>query len=243
MTTIRSSYQPPTSSTNPFDEQPVKQYELPDLSEPCSICLYPLQHKLSADQRTYRTLAETDCNHFFHQFCLDKYLRTEHTTSCPIGSCGKPAVEYSIINLDRWTRLNSPNKQSQDNSSMVQSVAAAGQSVAEAGLGVLKASGNLFYNIAASLFCETKQQFEERVKNFAKNWENTATSLEKTMRENNDNVSLLLTRIKDLPESSQARASFDRIKKAYETVENNLRHNQANLKEILAEEKKNLVLR
>lgn len=72
-----------------------------EFSDECSICLEPINAKADGDTRDYRELARTECKHFFHQFCLEKYLNHEkHLPDSCCPTCRGALAEYHIINLD-----------------------------------------------------------------------------------------------------------------------------------------------
>lgn len=71
---------------------------MPNLSDECPICMDAFSQRVEGDRKTYRQIAKTDCNHFFHQFCLQEHLDHGVNTNCPI--CRGPALEYKIIDLD-----------------------------------------------------------------------------------------------------------------------------------------------
>jgi Ring finger domain len=260
----------------PTTSQPL--VELPKglhLNDDCPICLDPFKAKAPDDHRTYREIAKTQCNHFFHQFCLQEHLTHGANTLCPI--CRGPALEYSVIDLDPAIKQevlnrNKPPVQPKPHFPVQPQPEAnvrkpneenLGEDIAQVGGALLYGLGSLAYGIAklggsvlyhtaaaganavASSFIETTQQFDERVQKLYNKWAKTGTDLEAVMCKNREEVSLILSTIRSLPESSRykARASVDKIEAAIATFETNLRDTQNNLKQIINEEKRNLSIR
>lgn len=241
-----------------------------NLNDECAICLEQFGFRVPDDKRTYREIAKTKCNHFFHQFCLEQHLQHGANTQCPL--CRKDAIEYKIIDLDpsikrevlkkqAQTQANANQShhvnQTQDNKKeeidLAEDMLNAGGAFLY-GLGSLafsaaKIGGSVLYNVAASganaiasSLVETQQQFEERVQNLFRKWKKTTSDLEGAMSRNKEDVSLILSTLRSLPESSyyKTRASADRVEAAFDSFERNLIDNQNRLKQILSEEKKNL---
>lgn len=230
--------------------------EMPNinLNDECPICLEQLGFRAPDDTRTYRELAKTDCNHFFHQFCLEQHLRHGMNTLCPI--CRGNAIQYKRINLDSQNQSQVQTNQAQNNQPEVIDIGEDLLNVGETILGLAfaaaKTGASLLYNVAsagataiANSLVETPQQFEERIQNVFRKWTKTTTDLEKDINKNKEEISLILTTARSMPEVSRyrAREAVDKLKEALDTFEWNLLENQTRLRQVLNEEKRNLSIR
>jgi hypothetical protein len=56
---------------------------MPVLTDDCTICFDSLKDKPAGDRHTTTMLSGTECNHFFHEFCLTKWLNASANQDCP----------------------------------------------------------------------------------------------------------------------------------------------------------------
>ncbi len=54
-----------------------------NLDDECSICSDTFRNKVEEDSRPFRMIADTECNHFFHDFCLNEWLKQAKNHDCP----------------------------------------------------------------------------------------------------------------------------------------------------------------
>lgn len=68
--------------------------------EDCSICLENCGDHPEGDRTKAKVIAKTDCNHYFHNFCLQKHLNSGVNKDCPL--CRNHLADRNItkMNLD-----------------------------------------------------------------------------------------------------------------------------------------------
>lgn len=233
---------------------------MPNLSDECPICYDDFRTHATGDQRSYRQLAKTECNHFFHQFCLNQHLTHGMNTSCPM--CRKTAVTYTTINLDPAPQQQPPKPPiaqpqapnvDQNNEQgwefpVEEAVGLGGDILCGLGalaLGTLRVAGSILYhgvNAIASSLSESKQQFDQRVQKFFQKYEKAQINFQTLLRGNHENIAMLTATVKSIPEDKlyKAQSSFDRIEAAYADFERSLLDNQNRLKAVISEELKEL---
>jgi hypothetical protein len=232
---------------------------MPNLSEECPICYDDFRTHATGDQRTFRQLAKTECNHFFHQFCLNQYLTHGMNTSCPM--CRKTAVTYTTINLDPVPQqapkppVVQPQASNVDQNNEQNWEFPVGEAVNMGGsllyglgslaLGTVRVAGSILYHGAsavASALTETKQQFDQRVQNLFQKSEKAMINFQTIQRRNQEDIAMLTATVKSMPEDKlhKARSSFDRVEAAYAEFERSLLNNQNRLNAVISEELKEL---
>lgn len=81
-----------TPSAPPMEERQ------PDLNDKCAFCLDTLKEYAEGDTRAFRWISKTECNHFFHDFCLQEFLINGTNKNCPM--CRTSLKNVTKINLD-----------------------------------------------------------------------------------------------------------------------------------------------
>lgn len=69
-----------------------------DLNDDCAICYDKLRDLPTGDKNAAVVIAKTQCHHFFHEFCLNKYLpiarRDRNNQDCP--ECRRQIDKHSV---------------------------------------------------------------------------------------------------------------------------------------------------
>lgn len=90
-----------------------QKHQKPDLNDDCVFCLDNLKTKPEGDINNGVVLAETECHHFFHEFCFSKFLENSLQTKA-YKAC--PLCRYTIKKIDlvpvEDTATSSPARQS-----------------------------------------------------------------------------------------------------------------------------------
>lgn len=232
---------------------------MPNLSDECPICYDDFRTQATGDQRTYRQLAKTECNHFFHQFCLNQHLTHGMNTSCPM--CRKTAVTYTTINLDPAPQqppkppVAQPQASNVDQNNEQGWEFPVGEAIGLGGsllyglgllaLGTARVAGSILYHgvsAVASALTESKQQFDQRVQNFFQKYEKAQINFQTILRGNHEGIAMITATVKSMPEDklNKAQSSFDRIEAAYAEFEKSLLDHQKRLNAVIQEELKEL---
>lgn len=66
--------------------------------EECSVCLCDLKGHPSENEALVKLVAQTDCHHFFHYFCLNEHLNLAQHKECPL--CRHPLEDKNIIAIN-----------------------------------------------------------------------------------------------------------------------------------------------
>lgn len=100
---LRPVYRPVPQSS-PSNQQSAQQARstatTPPLDDECCICLDAFRNKVEADGRSFRMIAKTECNHFFHDFCLTEHLQHGMNKNCPLCRSSVDPKKVSKVNLD-----------------------------------------------------------------------------------------------------------------------------------------------
>lgn len=80
-----------------------KEHQKPDLKDDCAFCLDSLANQPDDDLYNEGViLAKTECHHFFHEFCLNKWIGDSLTTqmykACPL--CNKQIKKIVIVPVE-----------------------------------------------------------------------------------------------------------------------------------------------
>lgn len=94
-------------------------HQKPDLKDDCSFCLDPLGNQPDGDFNEGVMLSKTDCHHFFHEFCLSKFLGDSLTTMdykpCPL--CRKLIQKIDLVPVETKSANTNTNPVDQIQSS------------------------------------------------------------------------------------------------------------------------------
>lgn len=72
----------PLSAEMPLAKLPVKKVKDFNLKDECPICFIDYKGIPAGAKGEYSVICATDCNHFFHTFCLLQWLKSH--SSCPM---------------------------------------------------------------------------------------------------------------------------------------------------------------
>lgn len=259
MTSIysRNSYVPhyfPEPSAPYLDEDddiqpsaPPMEEEFPqraiDLDEDCSICLEGFRSNPEGDSRSVTVLSKTECNHFFHEFCLSKHLQSGMNKNCPY-------CRHSLAGANKVTTINlsnpavSPFSQTdQTPSYFLIGVMAIAKEVSSAVAETLKFLGTLAFNTAkwgistaVKAVSVNPKALSDKVVNFFKNWEKNQKDFDATMQTTKEELSVLLATVNSLPASRSTQSSINRIERKTAVFEQKIKELQKDFRDYIRSE-------
>jgi hypothetical protein len=240
--------------------------EEPELDDECAICLEQFKTKPPGDTHQFTSLSKTECNHFFHEFCLAQHLAKGMNKNCPL--CRYKIEISKIIKISvngsnsRQNPSMSPpavNSQSQSHSefatSGLKNASAIGSvmlsSLSGLALVSLKWGGRTAWRLARSAFnsgvtfssmTQNQNLVERHTYNIFTRWKKVEKDAQAAMQANKEELSVLLATMNSLPVSQcrYSEESLQRIERNAKLFDEKIKELHSNFKHMLMLEKRKI---
>lgn len=225
----------------------------PDFGDDCSICLDTLRTHPEGDHRAVTVLSKTECNHFFHEFCLNEHLEKGVNSDCPLCRHTIERSKITKVNPDRTQAVPPASPAAvhlNDDSSLMrvalQKTGAVGVFVLEGAASLtltsvswgLSAALNVLKSGFTSLTAPSIrgiQNMEDRIVKLFKDWDKMVKDFNSSLQSEKEKFSTVLALINSLPVShhSQAKSALQRVERAKEVFEKSIIKLQKDLELVL----------
>ena len=201
----------------------------PPLDDECCICLDAFRNKVESDGRSFRMIAKTDCNHFFHDFCLTEHLQHGMNKNCPL--CRAPVNNVTKVNLDYVQPQQNSNpvapshvdyeesdsEDSDDINPLYDVASSVASTTINLGVGILSGLGAIalgslqlggalavgLVKAGAVSLTRTHEDLKKaegtKVASLYNNWNRVSKDVEKIMQTNNEEIAVLLSTVNSIP--------------------------------------------
>lgn len=147
---------------NEAAKKSAETHQKPNLKDDCSVCLVPLGNQPDGDFNEGVVLAKPECPHFFHEFCLEKWIGDSLTTkmykACPLCNRLIKKIDRIPVEANPANATPQPTDQIHSPEEGPSVAARIGETAVNGAIAVTKgvASGTLFAVKAAFKFLTTE---------------------------------------------------------------------------------------